>query len=269
VFCNLQGETIPKTPLFEEMFSDFDNLHKQLRTKQKSDNFQGKKQAMFNFQQVVSEEEAKKVFDVLRSTKQKIKSDDSRNTQTEFGRNKEIQITYGRRKLFDCINHPNPILNLSFDNSIFIQNTLEEIDPNLMKKDINPNQVFILKFLKDNSFEEMWCCNIKDVVIKDVKNKPQNLKRIPVIKNGTLQIYQDIWPFHHKAPAALRRMKVFSKLQGEKIPMTPLFDEMFSDFDNLHKQLLTKQKNDDFQGKKQAIVNLKQVVSEEESEKSF
>jgi hypothetical protein len=67
-----------------------------------------------------------------------------------------IRRTYGRRKLFDCINHPNTGPNLSFDNPILIQNIAEEIDPNFMKKDINPNQVFILKFLKDNSFEEMW-----------------------------------------------------------------------------------------------------------------
>jgi hypothetical protein len=46
------------------MFSDYDNLHKQLRTKQKNGNFQGKKQTMFNFKQVVSEEEAKEVFDM-------------------------------------------------------------------------------------------------------------------------------------------------------------------------------------------------------------
>jgi hypothetical protein len=74
------------TPLFDEMFSDFDNLHKQLRTKQKNDDFQGKKQAIDNLKQVVPEEEAKKVFDVLLSTKQKIKWDVSRNTQTEFGK---------------------------------------------------------------------------------------------------------------------------------------------------------------------------------------
>jgi hypothetical protein len=47
-----------------------------------------------------------------------------------------IRRTYGRRKLFDCTNHPNPGLNLSFDNPIFIQNTSEEIDLNLMKKDV-------------------------------------------------------------------------------------------------------------------------------------
>jgi hypothetical protein len=138
-----------------------------------------------------------------------------------------------------------------------------------MKKDINPNQVFVLKFLKENSFDEMWRSNIKDVMIKNVKNSQQNLKRIPVIRNRTSKIYQDIWPFHHKAPATLRKMKAIRKLQGETIPMTPLFDEMFSDFDDLHKQLHTKQKKDNFQGKKQEFVNLKQVVSEEEAKKVF
>jgi hypothetical protein len=168
----------------------------------------------------------------------------------------KIPRTYDRRKLFDCINQPNSGLNLSFDNPILIQSTSEEFDLNKMKRDVITNQVFTLKFLKDNSFEEMRRCNIRNVLIKDVKNKQQNLKKIPVIRNRTLKIYQDIWPFHHKAPEALRKMKVFSKLQGEMIPMTPLFDEMFNDFDNLHKQLSTKQKNDDFQGKKQSIFNL-------------
>jgi hypothetical protein len=93
VFSNLPGETIPMTPLFEEMFGDFDNHHKQLYTKQKNDDFQGKKQTMFNFKQVVSEKEAKEVFDILLSTKQKTKSTESRNNQIEFGRNEKIQIT--------------------------------------------------------------------------------------------------------------------------------------------------------------------------------
>jgi hypothetical protein len=108
----------------------------------------------------------------------------------------KIRRTYGRRKLFDCINHPKTSLNLSFDNPIFIQNLSDvEIDPNFMKKDVNPNQVFILKFVKDNSFDEMWRCNVRKVLIKDVKNKQQNPKRIPVIRNRTLKIYQDVWPF--------------------------------------------------------------------------
>jgi hypothetical protein len=101
----------------------------------------------------------------------------------------KIRRTYGRRKLFDCTNHPNPGLNQSFNNPIFIQNTSEEIDPNRMKKDVNPNQVFTLKFLEDNSFDEMWRCNVRKVLIKDVKNKQQNPKRIPVVRNRTLKIY--------------------------------------------------------------------------------
>jgi hypothetical protein len=79
-----------------------------------------------------------------------------------------------------------------------------------MKKDVNPNQVLELKFLENNSFEEMWRCNIKNVLIKNVKNKQQNLKRIPVIINQISQIYQVIYPFLHKAPEALRKKKVFS-----------------------------------------------------------
>jgi hypothetical protein len=104
----------------------------------------------------------------------------------------KIGRTYGRRLLFDCINHTNPGLNLSFDNPIFIQNTSEEIDPNLMKKVVNPNQVLSLRFAKNDSFDEMWRCNIRNVLIKNVKNKQQNLKRIPVIRNRTLKIYQDV-----------------------------------------------------------------------------
>jgi hypothetical protein len=87
------------------------------------------------------------------------------------------------------MNHPNFGLNLSFNNPILIQDTSEvEIDPTLMKKDVNPNQILTLKFLKNNSFEEMWRCNIKVVLIKNAKNKQQNLKRIPVIRNRTLRI---------------------------------------------------------------------------------
>jgi hypothetical protein len=115
----------------------------------------------------------------------------------------------------------------------------------------------------------MWRCNIRDVLIKNVKNKQQNLKRIPVIRNRALKIYQDIWPFQYKAPEALRKMKMFSYLQGETILMTPLFDEMFSDFDDHHKQLRIKQKNDNFQGKKQTMFNFKQVISEEEAKEVF
>jgi hypothetical protein len=55
------------TPLFDQMFSDFDNLHKQLCTKQKNDDTKGKKQRIFDIEQVVSEDEAKKVFEVLLS----------------------------------------------------------------------------------------------------------------------------------------------------------------------------------------------------------
>jgi hypothetical protein len=78
------------------------------------------------------------------------------------------------------------------------------------------------------------------------KNSEISFKKINSFEEE--KIYQDIWPFHHKAPEALRKKKVFSNLQGGTIPMTPLFDEMFSDFDNHHKQFLFKQKNDDFQG---------------------
>jgi hypothetical protein len=49
---------------------------------------------MFNFKQVVSEEEVKEVFDILLSTKQKIKSNKSIDPhKIEFGRNEKIQIT--------------------------------------------------------------------------------------------------------------------------------------------------------------------------------
>jgi hypothetical protein len=79
------------------------------------------------------------------------------------------------------------------ENPVFVQNTSEvEINPNLMKKDVNPNQVFSLKSLENYSFEEFWRCNVKSISIKNFEGKQQNLKRIPVIKNRTLKIYQDI-----------------------------------------------------------------------------
>jgi hypothetical protein len=63
----------------------------------------------------------------------------------------KIRRTYGQRKLFDCINLPNSGLNLSFNNPIFIQHTSEvEIDPNLTKKDVIPDQVLTLKFVENN-----------------------------------------------------------------------------------------------------------------------
>jgi hypothetical protein len=84
----------------------------------------------------------------------------------------KIRRTYGRRKLFDCINHPNFSLNVSFNNPIFIQSISDVgVDPNLTKKDVNPNQVLDLKFLKNDSLEEIWRCNVKNVLIKNAKNK--------------------------------------------------------------------------------------------------
>jgi hypothetical protein len=52
----------------------------------------------------------------------------------------KIRIAYDRWKLFDCTNYPYTGLNLIFKNPTFAQNiSAREIDPNLMKKDINPN----------------------------------------------------------------------------------------------------------------------------------
>jgi hypothetical protein len=48
---------------------------------------------MFNIKQIVSKEEVKKVFNTLISTKQKIKSNEFIDSQMEFGRNENIQIT--------------------------------------------------------------------------------------------------------------------------------------------------------------------------------
>jgi hypothetical protein len=79
---NLHGETIRKTHLLDKVLSDFDNFHKQLHTKQKNDDTKGKMQKVFEIEGVVSEDEAKKVFDVLLSTKQKPKSDEP-NTSYE------------------------------------------------------------------------------------------------------------------------------------------------------------------------------------------
>jgi hypothetical protein len=41
-------ETIGKTPLLGDVFSDSDTLHKQLRIKQKNDKINGKKQKIFD-----------------------------------------------------------------------------------------------------------------------------------------------------------------------------------------------------------------------------
>jgi hypothetical protein len=76
------------------VFSHFDNLHKQLCIKQKNGNIKGKKQEVFKIEQVVSEDKAKKVFDVLISTKQKLKSNKTDTSyEGKFGRNNKIQIT--------------------------------------------------------------------------------------------------------------------------------------------------------------------------------
>jgi hypothetical protein len=92
--CSLHDETICKTRLLEKVFSDFDNIHKQLYIKQKNDEVKGKKQKVFHIVQILSVNEAKKVFDVLLSTKHKLKSDEPTTLYEEkFGRNNKIQIT--------------------------------------------------------------------------------------------------------------------------------------------------------------------------------
>jgi hypothetical protein len=78
----------------------------------------------------------------------------------------KIKRTCGRRKLFDCVNYLHTGPNLSFKNPIFVRNISEvEIDPNLMKKDVNPNQVFSLRFLENYSFEELLRCNVKNISV--------------------------------------------------------------------------------------------------------
>jgi hypothetical protein len=84
-----------------------------------------------------------------------------------------------------------------------------------------------------------------------------------------LNSYQDIWPFHHKSAATLRMMKDNFNLHGETIHRTPLLNVMFSDFDNLHKQLPIRQKNGNIKGKKQEVFNIVQVISEDEAKKVF
>jgi hypothetical protein len=124
---------------------------------------------------------------------------------------------------------------------------------------VNPNQIFNLKLLENYSFEELWHCIVKNISIKNIKTKQPNLKRISVIKNRTLDIYQNIWPFHHKTSATLRIMKENFNLPSDTIHTTSLLDEVFSDFDNLHKQLCTKQKNDDTKGKMQKCLTLNRL----------
>jgi hypothetical protein len=51
---------ISKTPLLDEVLSDFDSLHWQLDIKQKNDEVKRKKQKNFNIEQFVYEKEAKK-----------------------------------------------------------------------------------------------------------------------------------------------------------------------------------------------------------------
>jgi hypothetical protein len=55
----------------DEVFNGFDSLYKQLFVKQKNGEFREKKRILLNIEQVVSEEEMKKVFNVLLSIKQK------------------------------------------------------------------------------------------------------------------------------------------------------------------------------------------------------
>jgi hypothetical protein len=85
---------IRKTPLLNEVFNDFDYLYKQLRTKQENDDIKGKKQKVFDIVHVYSEDEAEKLFNVLLSAKQKLKSKELNISYEEkFGRNSMIQIT--------------------------------------------------------------------------------------------------------------------------------------------------------------------------------
>jgi hypothetical protein len=54
-------------------------------------------------------------------------------------------------------------------------------------------------------------------------------------------------------------MKENCILYHDTISTIPLLDKMFNDFDNLHKQLLTKQKNDDTKGKMQKYLILNRL----------
>jgi hypothetical protein len=76
--CSLYHDTIRKIPLLDEVLNYFDNLHKQLRTKQKSYEIKVKKQRIFYFEQIVSEDEEEKVYNVLLSIKRKLNSDESK-----------------------------------------------------------------------------------------------------------------------------------------------------------------------------------------------
>jgi hypothetical protein len=57
-------------------------------------------------------------------------------------------------------------------NHIFILNiTTVEIDLNLLMRVIAQNQVFNLKLLADKSFEELWCYDIKDILVEKRSEK--------------------------------------------------------------------------------------------------
>jgi hypothetical protein len=102
----------------------------------------------------------------------------------------------------------------------------------------------------------LWHCNVKNISIKNVEAKEQNLKKDSVAKNRNIKIYQDICPFHHKTPSALRIMKENFHLHDKKMPKTSLLEEVYSDFDNFHKQLYNKQKNDNTKVMMQKIFDI-------------
>jgi hypothetical protein len=62
--CSFHNEAIPKTPLLNEVFIDFDIFCKQLHNKQKNGKLRTKKQNFFDAEDVASEKETKKVFKI-------------------------------------------------------------------------------------------------------------------------------------------------------------------------------------------------------------
>jgi hypothetical protein len=51
-----------------------------------------------------------------------------------------------------------------------------------MKKDVTQSKFFALNFFAANSIEELWHCNIKNIKVRNIEAKYQNLKRISDVK---------------------------------------------------------------------------------------